>query len=259
MESVDNKYLSHGPDRASRVREMFSRVAWRYDLVNDVMSFGLHRGWKRQAVDVALAGAAGHRPRVLDLCCGSGDLCFLEERRGAGSVVGADFTLPMLAVARRRKREDTDRGARPGPQPGREGARRGPHFVQADALALPFPDASFDAITISYGLRNIADLPHALSEMRRVLAPGGRAVVLDFGKPDNWIVAALYRAFLRTTMPVIGWLFHGNPETYAYIPASLQQFPAQRGVKALMRDAGFSHVRYENRLLGTMGINVGEA
>src|SRR5262249_6511828 len=114
------------------------------------------------------------------------------------------------------------------------------------------------AITISYGLRNIADLPRALSEMRRVLAPGGRAVVLDFGKPENWIVGAMYRAFLRTMMPVIGWLFHGDPETYLYIPASLQQFPAQRGVKALMREAGFSNVRYENRLLGTMGINVGE-
>jgi demethylmenaquinone methyltransferase/2-methoxy-6-polyprenyl-1,4-benzoquinol methylase len=251
VDSVDNKYLSHGPDRASRVREMFSRVAWRYDLVNDVMSFGLHRGWKRQTVDLALSGAAGRRPRVLDLCCGSGDLCFLEERRGAGAVVGADFTLPMLAVARRRKRE--------GAGPGGDEARRGAQFVQADALALPFLDASFDAITISYGLRNIADLPRALSEMRRVLAPGGRAVVLDFGKPDNWIVAALYRAFLRTMMPAIGWFFHGDPETYLYIPASLQQFPAQRGVKALMREAGFSNVRYENRLLGTMGINVGEA
>ncbi len=264
MESVDNKYLSHGPDRASRVREMFSRVAWRYDLVNDVMSFGLHRGWKRQTVDIALAGTAGKSPRVLDLCCGSGDLCFLEERRGAGTVVGTDFTMPMLAVARRRQRESASRSSgredgRRGPQPGREGGRRGPQFVQADALSLPFPDASFDAITISYGLRNIADLPVALAEMRRVLAPGGRAVVLDFGKPDNWVVAALYRAFLRATMPVIGWLFHGDPETYLYIPASLQQFPAQRGVKALMREAGFSRVRYENRLLGTMGINVGEA
>ncbi len=251
---MKNKYLSHGPDRASRVREMFSRVAWRYDLVNDVMSLGFHRGWKRQTVDIAIAGAAGRSPRILDLCCGSGDLCFLAEKRASGRVVGVDFTLPMLAVAQRRRRESRIRG-----EPGREDARQGPQFVQADALALPFPDASFDAVTISYGLRNIADLPRALAEMRRVLTPGGRAVVLDFGKPDNWVVAALYRAFLRTTMPVIGWLFHGDPETYLYIPASLQQFPAQRGVKALMREAGFAHVRYENRLLGTMGINVGEA
>jgi demethylmenaquinone methyltransferase / 2-methoxy-6-polyprenyl-1,4-benzoquinol methylase len=242
VDSVDNKYLSHGPDRASRVREMFSRLAGRYDLVNDVMSLGLHRRWKRQTVDIATRGKTG--PRVLDLCCGSGDLCFLAEERGAGSVVGADFTLPMLAVAQGRQRRS-----------GRTRTR----LLQADALALPFADASFDAITISYGLRNIADMPRALSEMRRVLAPGGRAVVLDFGKPDNWIVAALYRAFLRTTMPAVGWLFHGDPATYLYIPASLVRFPAQRGIKALMREAGFSSVRYENRLLGTMGINVGEA
>ncbi|MGE5412725.1 MAG: ubiquinone/menaquinone biosynthesis methyltransferase, partial [Syntrophomonadaceae bacterium] len=177
---MDNKYLSYGADRAPRVREMFSRLAWRYDLVNDIMSFGLHRRWKRQTMDIALAGAASRGPRVLDLCCGSGDLCFLAEKRGAGAVVGVDFTLPMLAVARRRRRDWGRRSA-----PGREDGRRGPQFVQADALALPFPDASFDAITISYGLRNIADVPRALAEMRRVLSPGGRAVVLDLGKPDN--------------------------------------------------------------------------
>jgi len=221
---------------------MFSRLAWRYDLVNDIMSFGLHRLWKRQTVEMALRETGGRKARVLDLCCGSGDLCFLAEDRGAGAVVGADFTLPMLAVARRRRSEGGHRSA----------------FVQADALALPFADSSFDAITISYGLRNIADLPAALSEMRRVLAPEGRAVVLDFGKPDNRIAAALYGAFLHTMMPAVGWLFHGDPQTYLYIPASLERFPAQRGVESLMKAAGFANVRYENRLLGTMGINVGE-
>jgi demethylmenaquinone methyltransferase/2-methoxy-6-polyprenyl-1,4-benzoquinol methylase len=245
---LDNKYLSYDSERAPKVREMFSRLAWRYDLVNDVMSFGLHRRWKRQTVEIALReGRGGHGetqgPRVLDLCCGSGDLCFLAEDRGAASVVGADFTLPMLAVARNRARRD----------------RRRNLFVQADALALPFPDGTFDALTISYGLRNIADLEAALAEMRRVLAPGGRAVVLDFGKPDGPIADALYRGFLRTMMPAVGWLFHGDPETYLYIPASLERFPAQRGVETLMRAAGFSKVRYENRLLGTMGIHVGEA
>jgi demethylmenaquinone methyltransferase/2-methoxy-6-polyprenyl-1,4-benzoquinol methylase len=238
---LDNKYLSYDAERAPKVREMFSRLAWRYDLVNDVMSFGLHRRWKRQTVEIALREGRGRR--VLDLCCGSGDLCFLAEDRGAASVVGADFTLPMLAVARNRARRD----------------RRRSLFVQADALALPFPGGTFDALTISYGLRNIADLPAALAETRRVLAPGGRAVVLDFGKPDGPIAGALYRGFLRTMMPAVGWLFHGDPETYLYIPASLERFPAQRGVETLMRAAGFSKVRYENRLLGTMGINVGEA
>ena len=237
---MDNKYLSYDEQRAPKVREMFSRIAWKYDLVNDVMSFGLHRRWKRQTVELAVRGASARR--VLDLCCGSGDLCFLAEERGAATVVGVDFTLPMLAVARSRK-SDHRRSA----------------FVQADALALPFPDGAFDAITISYGLRNIADLDAALREMRRVLASGGRAVVLDFGKPDGALAGGAYRAFLHTMMPVVGWLFHGDPETYRYIPASLEKFPAQRGVERMMRAAGFANVRYENRLLGTMGINVGEA
>jgi demethylmenaquinone methyltransferase / 2-methoxy-6-polyprenyl-1,4-benzoquinol methylase len=235
-----NKYLSYGEQRAPKVREMFTRLAWRYDVVNDVMSFGLHRRWKRQTAAIALDG--GQPARVLDLCCGTGDLCFLAEEIGARTVTGLDFTLPMLAVARRRKLAS--------------GARS--RFAQGDALRLPFPDGAFDAITVGYGLRNIADPEAALSEMCRVLAPGGRAAVLDFGKPDNPIAAALYGAFLHTMMPAVGWLFHRDPQTYLYIPASLERYPGQRGVADLMKRAGFVNVRYENRLLGTMGINIGE-
>jgi demethylmenaquinone methyltransferase/2-methoxy-6-polyprenyl-1,4-benzoquinol methylase len=219
---------------------MFSRLAWRYDLINDLMSLGMHRRWKRETVDLAVSGRT--QPRVLDLCCGSGDLCFLAESRGAAKVTGADFTLPMLAVARRRAAAAGSRS----------------RFVQADALALPFAAASFEVVTISYGLRNIADIERALAEMRRVLAPGGRAVVLDFGKPDNAVAGAIYRRVLRTMMPVVGWLFHGDPETYLYIPESLERYPAQRGVDRLMQAAGFTDVRHENRFLGTMGINVGQ-
>ncbi len=239
---MTNKYLSYDANRAPKVREMFSRIAWRYDLVNDLMSFGMHRRWKRHAVGLALAGRTKGTAKVLDLCCGSGDLCFLAEELGAASVTGVDFTLPMLAVARRRA-----------------AAGRRSRFVQADALRLPFPDGAFDAITVSYGLRNIADIPAALAEMRRVLAPGGRAVVLDFGKPDNAVTAALYGAYLRAAMPVMGRIFHGDADTYLYIPESLARFPGQRGVERMMREAGFAGARFEERLLGAMGINVGEA
>lgn len=237
-----NKYLSYDDERAPKVRAMFSRLAGRYDLVNDVMSFGMHRRWKRDAVRLALRGLP--RPaRVLDLCCGTGDMSFVAEELGAASVVGADFTLPMLGVARRRA----------------AGRPRRPAFVAADALRLPFADASFDAITVGYGLRNVADPRAALAEMRRVLAPGGRAVVLDFGKPDNPVASAIYLAYLKTMMPAVGWIFHGDPETYLYIPASLERYPAQRGVEEMMRGVGFDAARHENRLLGTMGLNVGEA
>ncbi len=240
---MPNKFLAEGEERAPKVREMFSLLAGRYDLINDLMSAGLHRKWKRDTVRLALEGRQG-RLRLLDLCCGTGDLAFLAESAAPESAVtGADFTLPMLRIARRRCRENGGRS----------------RFAQADALRLPFRSGSFDAITIGYGLRNVADLRQALSEMRRVLAPGGRLVVLDFGKPANPVAAWLYWGFLRTVMPVMGWLFHGDPETYLYIPESLRSFPAQRGVRELMAEAGFVHARFENRLLGTMGLNLGEA
>ncbi len=239
-----NKYIDYGEERAPKVREMFSRLAERYDLVNDIMSFGLHRLWKRQTVAIAARGAR-RGGRWLDLCCGTADMCFLAEAAASNGmrVVGADFTLPMLAVARRRKLSEG----------------KSSNFAQADALRLPFPDGTFDAITVGYGLRNLADPEAGLAEMRRILAPGGRAVILDFGKPINPVAAGLYQAFLHTMMPAVGLLFHGDADTYLYIPASLKRYPGQRGVAELMKKTGFVNVRYEERLLGTMGINVGEA
>lgn len=239
---MPNKFFSEGDQRVPKVREMFSLLAGRYDLINDVMSAGLHRKWKRDTVRLALEGKTG-RIRVLDLCCGTGDLAFLAEAASSGAAVtGADFTFPMLRIARKRRMAANGRS----------------RFAQADALRLPFRSGAFDALTIGYGLRNVADLERALAEMRRVLAPGGRAVVLDFGKPSNRLAALLYRGFLRTVMPLMGWLFHRDPETYLYIPESLRSFPAQKGIEEMMRRTGFVSVRYENRLLGTMGLNVGE-
>ena len=241
---VANKYLSYDDQRGPKVRAMFSRLAARYDLVNDVMSFGLHRKWKKDTIRLALEGRI-YPTRILDLCCGTGDLSFLaEERALPGSrVTGIDFTLPMLSVATRRRLE----------------ARSRSRFAQGDALRLPFQDRSFDAVTVGYGLRNIADPLAALREIRRVLSPGGRVVVLDFGKPDNPVAGALYQGFLRTVMPLMGWLFHGDTETYLYIPESLKRYPAQRGVQTLMGEAGLGGARFESRLLGTMGLNIGEA
>ena len=240
-----NKYLSYDEKRAPKVREMFSRLATRYDLVNDVMSFGMHRVWKRRTVELGLAKGAP-LSWWLDLCCGTGDMTFLAGRLSGDGVrvVGCDFTLPMLSVGRGRER--------------REGRGGSTAFVQGDALKLPFPDGTFDVITVGYGLRNIADPKAALIEMRRVLAPGGRCVILDFGKPRRAVPAALYGAFLHTMMPFVGWLFHRDPDTYLYIPASLEKYPGQVGVREMMRDTGFENARFEEKLLGTMGINVGE-
>jgi demethylmenaquinone methyltransferase/2-methoxy-6-polyprenyl-1,4-benzoquinol methylase len=236
-----NKYLSYDEKRAPKVREMFSRLAGRYDLVNDVMSFGLHRIWKEETVRLGLDGRRGV-VRWLDLCCGTGDLFFRAERENV-HVFGADFTMPMLAVARARQIEE----------------QKTSRFLQADALRLPFPDGVFDVVSMGYGLRNLADPLKGLTEIRRVLAPGGRAVILDFGKPENPVAGALYHSFLYTMMPAVGWIFHGDPQTYLYIPESLKRYPGQRGVEEMMRRTGFVQARYEERLLGTMGINIGEA
>ena len=240
---MQNKYLSYDDQRAPKVREMFSRLARRYDLVNDVMSFGMHRRWKRQTVALALAGRP--RARILDLCCGTGDMAFYAESRDPRlRIVGVDFTLPMLVGC---------------PPPGPRLAAPARNWSRGMPCAFPFRTGPSTPSPSATGCATSPTSASAIGEMRRVLAPGGRVVVLDFGKPDNPVAAALYGAFLRTMMPAVGWLFHGDPETYLYIPASLEKFAAQRGVERMMREAGLVEVGYENRLLGTMGLNVGTA
>lgn len=222
---MSSRFYSPDDQRAAKVRELFATIARRYDLLNDVMSLGLHRCWKRRVVQLA---GTGH---LLDLCCGTGDIA----RRLAGKVVGVDFTAEMLQVA----------------------ARHGGNWVQADALRLPFPDASFDAVTVGYGLRNLADLEAGLREIRRVLRPGGKLVSLDFGKPDNAWWRKMYFAHLRFWVPVLGWLLAGDRQAYAYILPSLENYPGQRGVQAAMTRQGFLDCRYEEFVGGTMAINLG--
>jgi demethylmenaquinone methyltransferase / 2-methoxy-6-polyprenyl-1,4-benzoquinol methylase len=236
-----NKFFSHDEQRAPRVRQLFTKLAQRYDLANDIQSFGMHRVWKRSAVRIALHGLPPGS-RVLDICCGTGDMTFEARRRGAGIVVGVDFTKAMLDVALQR----------------RAAAGVSAHFVQGDALRLPFADGSFDVVTIGYGLRNLADFEGGVREMLRVLRPGGRLVVLDFGKPANAFVRACYFGYLQAMMPLMGWLFHRDADTYVYIIESLREFPAQQGIEATMRRAGMTAVRVYNPVLGTMGINYGE-
>ena len=239
--AVANTYYAADESRAARVNDLFAAIAPRYDLINDLQSFGLHRFWKRRLV--ALSGAQEGR-RALDLCCGTGDIAFALAHAGA-AVTGLDFSAPMLAVARQRL--------------GRCATALSCEFLEGDAMRLPFSDASFDIVTVGYGLRNLADWKTGLAEMRRVARPGGRLLVLDFGKPDNRVWRAIYFAYLRLAVPLFGRIFCRDSAAYAYILESLLHYPAQRGVEAQMGMIGCANVRVVNFLGGIMSLNLGEA
>lgn len=228
-------YYAPGPERASHVRKLFQRIARRYDLINDLQSFGMHRIWKRQVARLAQAQAG---QAALDLCCGTGDIGRLLAQSGA-RVAGCDFTWEMLTEA-----------------PPRNLVQR---LVQGDALALPFRDGSFDVVTVGYGLRNLADLEGGLREMLRVCKNGAHVLVLDFGRPPNTIWRLLYFAYLRVVVPVFGLLFAGDAAAYRYILESLQHYPAQEGVAALLRELNCQEVMVRNLLGGVMSIHSARA
>jgi len=241
---VSNVFYAAGEQHASKVNALFAAIARRYDLINDLQSFGLHRRWKRRVVELAAVQTGN---RALDLCCGTGDLALALARRGA-EVTGLDFSLPMLEVAKARGRKQS---ALQSPIPN-------PQFIQGDAQQIPFPDASFDVVTVGYGLRNLTSWENGLVEMYRVARPGARLVVLDFGKPANALWRTIYFGHLRCSVPLIGWLFCGNADAYAYILESLKYYPAQLAVAAKMRELNLANVRVINFLGGAMAINYGE-
>jgi demethylmenaquinone methyltransferase/2-methoxy-6-polyprenyl-1,4-benzoquinol methylase len=245
-----NKFYVPGEQRAAKVNDLFAGIARRYDLLNDLQSFGLHRRWKRRVVEMANPKPGD---RVLDLCCGTGDLAFAFAARGA-DVTGLDFSESMLEVAERRKQEGGNRiqNEKPNFQ------LPTPNFVQGDALQLPFPDANFDIVSVGYGLRNLASWERGLEEMHRVAKPGGRFLVLDFGKPANALWRAIYFTHLRCSVPLVGLLFCGNPQAYAYILESLKHYPAQQAVAEKMRALKLANVRVINFLGGAMSINYGK-
>ncbi len=263
---MGNKFYVPGWQRAAQVNDLFSAIASRYDLINDLQSLGLHRYWKRLLFRLARVQP---QDRVLDLCCGTGDVARGLTPSGA-KIIGLDFSAPMLAVARQwclRTKSVRQPAATLGTQtmPGQShqpmvGLQNRPSvlFVQGDALKMPFIDSQFDVVTISYGLRNLADLEAGLRETQRVAKPGGRVLVLDFGKPRNRIWRACYFAYLRWLVPWFGRLFCGDSATYAYILESLEHYPAQEGVAAIMRGLKFGNIRLINLLGGMMSINYGQ-
>lgn len=238
-----NEYFTQGGQRAANVNALFAAIATRYDRINDLQSLGLHRRWKRRVADLACVKPGD---LALDVCCGTGDISLALAARGA-RVTGLDFSKEMLAVARSRAATAETAGHASSPLT----------YLCGDAMKIPFPDASFDVVTVGYGLRNLADWEVGLSEMARVAKPGARLLVLDFGKPENALWRTIYFAYLRVCVPLFGLLFCRNAAAYAYILQSLKHFPAQRGIDAKMRSLGLAEVRIQNLLGGAMSINTG--
>jgi demethylmenaquinone methyltransferase/2-methoxy-6-polyprenyl-1,4-benzoquinol methylase len=228
-------------EKARRVGRVFESVAQRYDVMNDLMSMGSHRIMKR--ITIEMSGVrAGHC--VLDLAGGTGDLAALYSPLvgDTGRVVLADINDAMMTVGRDRL---LDQGL------------TNVAFCQADAEALPFADASFNCVTIGFGLRNVTRKERALAEMYRVLRPNGRLLVLEFSKPENPIVAAAYGAF-QSLWPAIGRVVTGDANAYRYLVESIEMHPTQKALRLMITDAGFANVAYENMLNGIVAIHHAE-
>ena len=228
---------SDSTSHTQKVDQLFGSIAVRYDLVNDIQSLGLHRVWKRRVVVLAnfKEGETG-----LDLCCGTGDIAIGLAKRG-GALVGMDLNRPMLlqAAIRLAKRED-----------------QCVRLAQADALKLPLRNHSLDLVTIGYGLRNLGSMEDGLREITRVLKPGGRLLILDFGKPANRLLRSAYYLYLAWILPVFGWLCCGNASAYAYILESLKKYPAQKGVAAKLDVLGYKSVKIIDIMGGAMSIHI---
>ncbi len=226
--------------KATLVREVFDSVAPRYDLMNDLMSLGLHRAWKR-----ILVNAVGPRPRerILDLAGGTGDIAFRLLEAGAGHVTCSDINAAMLRVGR-------DRAAARG-----HFARLG--FLVADAERLPVPDRSFDKITMAFGLRNCTDKAAVLREARRALRPGGRFFVLEFSRLEISALAPLYDAWSFRALPAIGGRVANDAESYRYLAESIRVFPDQATLAAMFGQAGFERVTHRNLAGGVCAIHAG--
>lgn len=229
-------------DKAKRVAEVFHSVADKYDVMNDLMSFGVHRLWKRYTIDLA---AVRKGERVLDLAGGTGDLAgrFARLVGPEGEVVLADINASML-------REGRDRLVD-------AGLIGNLHFAQVNAEALPFPDNHFSLLTIAFGLRNVTDKQAALRSMYRVLKPGGRLLVLEFSKPVLPGLGKLYDAYSFTALPLMGRLVTGDAGSYRYLAESIRMHPDQQTLREMMISAGFERVEYYNMTGGIVAVHRG--
>lgn len=238
---------SHDEREASaRVRDMFTRIAPRYDFLNRLLSFSIDRVWRRRTANKFLHILRRPDARILDLCCGTGDLAFALDRARASElggartqrakIIGSDFVEPMLVRAREKA----------------HAKHRAVVFAAADALHLPFPDASFDLITTAFGFRNLANYEDGLREFARVLKRGGEVGILEFTEPTSGPMAGLFRFYFKNILPRVGAAVSGNSDAYAYLPKSVSKFPSPPELSALMEQCGFRAVRIASWNFGSV-------
>ncbi len=223
---------------AAAVREMFTSIAPRYDLLNHVLSFNIDRLWWWRTARKFDEILKRPEARVLDLCCGTGDMTFALRRRAgfeSAQILGADFSHAMLQRAAAKGRGTTLR------------------WIEADALRLPFPDGHFNLVTSAFGFRNLADYDAGLREIARVLAPGGECGILDFGEPSG-LIGHGYRVYFKKVLPTIGTMISGVRGPYAYLPASVERFPAPDEMLNRMHQAGFREVSWTPYTFGVAGL-----
>lgn len=222
---------------ATWVRDMFADVAPKYDFLNHLLSFNIDRGWRKALTDALLPVLADPSAKVLDLCCGTGDVLIELQRHAATRIIGADFCHPMLLGAQAKAPRNS--------------------LFEADALRLPLPDQSLDGITVAFGFRNLANYPAGLAELHRVLRPGGTLAILEFSHPQSAIVKLGYRVYLHLVLPLIGGIVSGSRSAYTYLPESIRKFPNAPALRDMMLQSGFASARYQLLTGGIAALHLG--
>lgn len=228
------------PETAAQVQEMFGEIAQRYDFLNAVLSLGIDKGWRKDAVSAVYE----KRPeKILDVATGTADLALeLKKAMPDAEVIGVDFAEPMLVIGRQKAaKQNLD-----------------VRLVQGDGLKLAFPDHSFDALSIAYGLRNFSNYQAGLNEFYRVLKPGGRLVILEFPPPPRGLFGQLFRFYFLHILPFLGGIISGKQKAYEYLPTSVLNFPAPDVLATMLKDAGFDKIRYKLQTFGVSAIHVGD-
>jgi demethylmenaquinone methyltransferase/2-methoxy-6-polyprenyl-1,4-benzoquinol methylase len=232
-------------EAAAQVREMFDGIAPRYDFLNHFLSFQMDRLWRRRAVRRFRSILEKPGARVLDLCCGTGDLAIALSAHAKASIFGADFSHQMLVRANEKSRRTIGANSNRAPRA----------FLQADALAMPFAEDSFDLITVAFGFRNLANYNHGLNEMFRLLRPGGQIGILEFAEPSGALFKRLYRFYFRCILPRVGGSISGSRTAYGYLPDSVGKFPAPSELRGMINAAGFIDAQSELWTAGTVALH----